>query len=215
VDVTKGGNGSPAAALHICNLCVPWGLPEKSTNFVSATAHITCREEGLSAGVYSTVLTRCMANLAPQAVVSLERLVDMLTRPRDASFAAWGKVLDVLANDIANTMHQADELKGLFEAAGFRNCHLKNNPPSVGFQQLEIHGFRATQAGSGPELVATILVVIPQDAGDRPCRRVADCLKQAKALASRSGTWVFVVVIDVGKLKNKSSHRSFGTPPAS
>jgi hypothetical protein len=56
--------------------------------------------------------------------------------------------------DIASTMNQADELKSLFEAAGFRNCHLKHNPPSDGFQQLEIHGFPSTQAGGGPELVA-------------------------------------------------------------
>jgi hypothetical protein len=61
------------------------------------------------------------------------------------------------------------------------------------------------------------LVVIPQPAGNQPRRRVADCLRQAKmiitALASRIGTWIFVVVIDVGKLKNKSGRRSFGTPP--
>ena len=55
--------------------------------------------------------------------------------------------------DIASTMNQ-----------GFRNCHLKHNPPSDGFQQLDIHGFPSTQAGGGPELVAAILVVIPQDA---------------------------------------------------
>jgi hypothetical protein len=44
---------------------------------------------------------------------------------------------------------------------------------------------------------------------------VAECLKHAKAHADRPGSWVFVVVIDVGKLKNKSGHRSFGTPPPS
>jgi hypothetical protein len=62
--------------------------------------------------------------------------------------------------------------------------------------------------------MATLMVVIPQKAGKKPCRRAVACLEQALALASRRGTWVFVVVIDVGKLKNKSIERSFDTPAA-
>ena len=110
-------------------------------------------------------------------------------------------------------MSQDDELKSLFKSAGYQLCFLKHTPPGDGFQQLDIEGFHSTDGERA--LVATILVVIPQPAGVGPCRRVALCLKQAKALASQSGTWVFVVVIDVGKLKNKSGHRSFGTPPPS
>ena len=111
-------------------------------------------------------------------------------------------------------MSQDDELKSLFKSAGFQHCWLKHTPPGDGFQRLDIEGVHSTST-NWRRLVATILVVIPQPAGVGPCRRVALCLKQAKALASQSGTWVFVVVIDVGKLNNKSAHRSFGTPPPS
>ena len=126
----------------------------------------------------------------------------------------WSRAFDVLAVDIASTMSQAEDLKLLFESAGYQHCFLQYRAPGAGFQQLNIQGVHSTSSGKRV-LVATILVVIPQPAGNQPYRRVADCLKQARALASRSGTWVFVVVIDVGKLKNKSGCRSFGTPPPS
>ena len=109
-------------------------------------------------------------------------------------------------------MSQDDELKSLFKSAGYQLCFLKHTPPGDGFQQLDIEGVHCTST-SWRRRVATILVVIPQPAGVGPCRRVALCLKQAKALAGRVGTWIFVVVIDVGKLKNNSGRRPFGTPP--
>ena len=149
-------------------------------------------------------------------MISLRILVNLLAGNRDANlnFAAWSQAFGVLAVDIASTMSRAAELKSLFERAGYRDCFLKVDPPVAGFQQLDIEGVDSTRSNERV-LVATILVVIPQPAGNKPCRRVADCLGQAKTLARRSGTWIFVVVIDVGKLKNRSNIRSFGTPPAS
>ncbi len=105
-----------------------------------------------------------METLAPQAVVSLGILVRELTRARQTAFIKWSAAFDVLATNIAGTMSRADKLKRLFAAeAGYRNYFLtKHKPPGDGFQQLQIDGFTSTD--DGPVLVATILVVIPQDA---------------------------------------------------
>jgi hypothetical protein len=203
--------GSPMLVVHVV---MPYESPAKTKHFVSAATLLPSGGLTLSATEYSEVVSRCMESLAPQAVVSLGILVRQLIRPRKTAFQHWSAAFDVVASNIAGTMSRAEELKSLFAQAGYRDCFLKHEPPRDGFQQLQIAGFTSTgSTGDEPVLVATILVVIPQDAGDHPCRRVADCLKHAKAHAGRPGSWVFVVVIDVGKVRNKSGHRSFGTPP--
>ena len=215
--LSKGGGPlSRASPMHTINVALPFAMPRESTNFVSAATVLPGGGDSadLSPREYSAVMSGCMAALAQSTVLSLRILVGLLAGNRDANFAAWSQAFGVLAVDIANTMSRAAELKSLFERAGYRDCFLKHTPPGEGFQQLDIEGVHSTRSDERV-LVATILVVIPQPAGNQPCRRVADCLSRAKALASRSGTWIFVVVIDVGKLRNNSNVRSFGTPPAS
>ena len=214
--LSQGGaalqQGSPMLVVYAV---MPCESPARTKNFVSAATLLPSGGQTLSANEYSEVVSRCLDSLAPQAVVSLGILVRQLirVRPRKTAFHHWSPAFDVVASDIARTMSRAAELKRLFAQAGYRECFLKHKPPGDGFQQLQIAGFTST--GDEPVVVASILVVIPQDAGDHPCRRVADCLKHAKAHAGRPGSWVFVVVIDVGKLRNKSAHRWFGTPPPS
>ena len=208
-----------ASTVYVAEVGLPYAMPKRSKNNVVVANRLTgtCRGPGsadLSARKYIELVSRCIAALTPQAVVSLGILVDLLGGGRDVTFPMWSRPFEVLAVDIANTMSQDEDVKLLFESAGYQHCFLQDRPPGAGFQQLNIQGAHSTSSGKRA-LVATILVVIPQPAGNHPCRRVADCLKQAKALASRSGTWVFVVVIDVGKLGNKSGCRSFGTPPPS
>jgi tetratricopeptide (TPR) repeat protein len=208
-----------ASTVYVAEVGLPYAMPKRSKNNVVVANRLTgtCRGPGsadLSARKYIELVSRCIAALAPQAMVSLGILVDLLGGGRDVTFPMWSRPFEVLAVDIANTMSQDEDVKLLFESAGYQHCFLQDRPPVAGFQQLNIQGAHSTSSGKRA-LVATILVVIPQPAGNHPCRRVADCLKQAKALASRSGTWVFVVVIDVGKLGNKSGCRSFGTPPPS
>jgi tetratricopeptide (TPR) repeat protein len=207
-----------ASTVYVAEVGLPYAMPKRSKNNVVVANRLTgtCRGPGsadLSARKYIELVSRCIAALAPQAMVSLGILVDLLGGGRDVTFPMWSRPFEVLAVDIANTMSQDEDVL-LFESAGYQHCFLQDRPPVAGFQQLNIQGAHSTSSGKRA-LVATILVVIPQPAGNHPCRRVADCLKQAKALASRSGTWVFVVVIDVGKLGNKSGCRSFGTPPPS
>jgi hypothetical protein len=215
--LSQGGaalqQGSPLFVVHVV---MPYESPAKTKHFVSAATVLPSDGLTLSATEYSEVVSRCVESLAPQAMVSLGILVRQLIRPRKTAFDHWSAPFDVVASNIASAMSRAAELKRLFAQAGYRECFLKHKPPGDGFQQFQIAGFTSTgSTGDEPVLVATILVVIPQDAGDHPCRRVADCLKNAKAHAGRPGSWVFVVVIDVGKVRNKSGHRSFGTPPPS
>ncbi len=116
---------------------------------------------------------------------------------------------------IASSLCKADPTTRLF-AKEYERWFVKLANTANGLSQVEVCGFRKGAAlGASAELIATILVVIPQRAGRRPCRRVVACLEQAKTLASHVGSWVFVVVIDVGKLSNNSRIRSFGKPPAS
>jgi hypothetical protein len=211
----KTRNGGIASKFHLIYVVMPFDDPKISTSCVLVAAELTCDEVGLDASSYVEVVKVCISNLDTQTVISFGSLVTELTPEHgEAKFQAWSAQLATFSLDIAKRLCKADPTTSLF-GAKYQNWQVQLGPTANGFSQVEVYGFeKGASAGTSAMLMATLMVVIPQKAGKKPCRRAVACLEQALALAARRGTWVFVVVIDVGKLKNKSIERSFDTPAA-
>ena len=206
-----------AGKIHLAYAAMPIYLPFPDTSCVIVVPELTCDQAGLAASVYAGVVGECVSEVKNQTLTCLESLVKELTpESGDATrYTAWSAQLGTVSLAISISLCKADPTTRLF-ATEYEHWLVNLGTTANGFSQVEVRGFRTGAAlGASAKLMATILVVIPQEAGKRPCRRVVACLERAQALASHVGTWVFVVVIDVGKHKNKSLTRSFGTPPPS
>ena len=206
-------NGSRLASpVHLATFVCPVGLPADEFAGVYAGADIEIDGGGgLTPREFVAVTARCIAKLKKQTLACAIRLLTKLTPATvAAAFAAWRFEFAALGEDLARSLYTDPAVMGLFTRGPvkYENIYLQPCLPADGFQRLEIYG-------SGPDAIdrqiATILIVIPQrvKAGDEPCERARQCLRQAHALAVRPGTWVFVVVIDFGKQGNRSGFRSF------